>query len=293
MTENRRRVDPVQALLWGFTAMVLGFLLFPLLAVFPISVSADTILQFPPEDVSLRWYEDFFGDRTWTDALFLSLRLGVAVAVLSTVLGLCTAVAISRYMQRGKGAMRALMLAPLMVPLIVTAIAIYDIAIDLRLVGTFWGLLLAHTVLALPFAVVVLESALKSVDRDLEDAAVSLGANRFQAFTKVTMPLLRPAIATSLLLAFITSWDEVVVVLFVGGAFEQTLPVRMFEFLTTQVRPTVAAASGVLIAAIVVGTIATAVVRSLRRRRRERALAAEAPPASESLGTGAALGSRP
>jgi putative spermidine/putrescine transport system permease protein len=288
--ENRRRLDPVQALLWGFTAMVLGFLLFPLLAVFPISVSADTILQFPPEDVSLRWYEDFFGDRTWTDALFLSLRLGVSVAVLATVLGLCTAVAITRYMRRGKGAMRGLMLAPLMVPLIVTAIAIYDIAIDLRLVGTFQGLLLAHTVLALPFAVVVLESALKSVDPDLEDAAVSLGASRFQAFTKVTMPLLRPAIATSLLLAFITSWDEVVVVLFVGGAFEQTLPVRMFEFLTTQVRPTVAAASGVLIAAIVLGTILTAVVQSFRRRRRDRALAAEPPPQAEAVGTGAALG---
>ncbi len=133
--------------------MVLGFLLFPLVAVFPISVSADTILQFPPKDFSLRWYQDFFGDRTWTDALFLSLRLGVAVAVLATVLGLCTAVAITRYMRRGKGAMRGLMLAPLMVPVIVTAIAVYDIAIDLRLVGTFWGLLLAHTVLALPFAV--------------------------------------------------------------------------------------------------------------------------------------------
>jgi putative spermidine/putrescine transport system permease protein len=104
------------------------------------------------------------------------------------------------------------------------------------------------------------------------------------------MPLLRPAIATSLLLAFITSWDEVVVVLFVGGAFEQTLPVRMFEFLTTQVRPTVAAASGVLIAAIVLGTILTAVVQSFRRRRRERLLAAEPPPATERLGTGAALG---
>jgi putative spermidine/putrescine transport system permease protein len=260
----------VQVLLWVFTLGVIAFLLFPLVAVFPISLSADTILQFPPDDVSLRWYDEFFGDKEWTDALFLSLRLGVAVAVLSTVLGMACAVAITRYLRRGKRPMRALVLAPLMVPVIVTAIAIFDVAIDLRLVGTFWGLLLAHTVLALPFAVIVLESALKSVDRNLEDAAVSLGANRFQAFVKVTVPILRPAIFTALLITFVTSWDEVVVVLFIGGAFEQTLPVRMFEFLTTQVRPTVAAASGVLIAALLVGALVAGVVGWARRRRLER-----------------------
>jgi putative spermidine/putrescine transport system permease protein len=264
------RVDPVQVLLWVFTLAVIGFLLFPLVAVFPISVSGDTILQFPPTDISLRWYEEFFSDREWTDALFLSVRLGLAVAVLSTVLGMSYAVAITRYLRRGKRPMRALVLAPLMVPVIVTAIAIFDVAIDLRLVGTFWGLLLAHTVLALPFAVIVLESALKSVDPNLEDAAVSLGANRLQAFVKVTVPLLRPAIFTALLITFVTSWDEVVVVLFIGGAFEQTLPVRMFEFLTTQVRPTVAAASGVLIAGLVVGALLAGAIGWLRRRRVER-----------------------
>lgn len=261
------RVDPLQVLLWVFTLAVIWFLLFPLIAVLPISVSADTILQFPPKDLSLRWYREFFSDKDWTDALFLSLRLGAVVAVLSTVLGLACAVAITRYLRRGKRAVRALVLAPLMVPVIVTAIAIFDMAIDLRLVGTFSGLLLAHTVLALPFAVVVLESALKSVDRNLEDAAVSLGANRLQAFVKVTVPILKPAILTALLITFVTSWDEVVVVLFVGGAFEQTLPVRMFEFLTTQVRPTVAAASGVLIAALLVGAVLAAVIRWVRRRR--------------------------
>jgi putative spermidine/putrescine transport system permease protein len=266
---NGVRVDPIHVLLWGFTLAVIAFLLFPLVAVFPISVSADTILQFPPTDVSLRWYEEFFNDREWTDALFLSLRLGVAVALLSTVLGMACAVAITRYLRRGKRPMRALVLAPLMVPVIVTAIAMFDVAIDLRLVGTFWGLLLAHTVLALPFAVIILESALKSVDRNLEDAAVSLGANRFQAFVKVTMPLLRPAVFTALLITFVTSWDEVVVVLFIGGAFEQTLPVRMFEFLTTQVRPTVAAASGVLIAGLLVGALLAGAIGWLRRRRVE------------------------
>jgi putative spermidine/putrescine transport system permease protein len=264
------RVDPVHVLLWVFTLAVIAFLLFPLVAVFPISVSPDTVLQFPPSGFSLRWYDEFFADKEWTDALFLSVRLGISVALLSTILGMACAVAITRRLRRTKRPMRALVLAPLMVPVIVTAIAMFDVAIDLRLVGTFWGLLLAHTVLALPFAVIVLESALKSVDRNLEDAAVSLGANRVQAFVKVTVPLLRPAIFTALLITFLTSWDEVVVVLFMGGPFEQTLPVRMFEFLTTQVRPTVAAASGVLIAALVVGALVASVIGLVRRRRMEQ-----------------------
>jgi ABC-type spermidine/putrescine transport system permease subunit II len=264
------RVDPVHVLLWVFTLAVIAFLLFPLVAVFPISVSPDTVLQFPPSGFSLRWYDEFFADKEWTDALFLSIRLGISVALLSTILGMACAVAITRRLRRTKRPMRALVLAPLMVPVIVTAIAMFDVAIDLRLVGTFWGLLLAHTVLALPFAVIVLESALKSVDRNLEDAAVSLGANRVQAFVKVTVPLLRPAIFTALLITFLTSWDEVVVVLFMGGPFEQTLPVRMFEFLTTQVRPTVAAASGVLIAALVVGALVASVIGLVRRRRMEQ-----------------------
>lgn len=260
------RFDVVGVLLWGFTAGVVGFLLFPLLAVFPMSLSETTILQFPPESLSLRWYQDFFGDHLWTDALLLSLRLGAGAAVMSTALGLATAVAVTRFMNRGRAAIRALVLAPLMVPIIVTAIALYDIAIKLRLVGSFWGLLLAHTVLALPFAAIILESALKSIDRNLEDAALTLGASGVQAFIKVTVPLLRPAIMTALLLTFVFSWDEVVVVLFVGGPFNQTLPVRMFEFLTTQVRPTVAAASGVLIASIFAAAVAAATLGGIRRR---------------------------
>lgn len=269
---TRLRADPLSILLWVFTLGVIGFLLFPLVAVLPISFSEDVLFEFPPDDLSLRWYREFFGDQSWTDAVFLSLRLGVAVAVIATVMGLAAAVAITRHLDRGKAAVRALMLAPLMVPLIVTAIAMFDIAIDLRLAGTFWGLLIAHTILALPFTVVILESALKSVDPNLEDAAVSLGANRARAFYKVTVPIIMPSVLAAALMAFVTSWDEVVVVLLVGGAFEQTLPVRMFEFLTTQVRPTVAAASGVLIAAVFIGAIVSVVVQRVKRRRFQRAL---------------------
>jgi ABC-type spermidine/putrescine transport system permease subunit II len=275
VTRALSRLDPAQIALWLFTLAVFGFLLFPLVAVLPISVSEGAVLEFPPEQLTLRWYGEFFGDQNWRDSLFLSIRLGLAVAVLATALGLATALALTRYMRRGKLAVRALVLAPLIVPVIVTAIAVFDIMIQLRMTGSFLGLLVAHTILALPFTVIILESALKSVDTELEDAAVSLGASRAQAFVKVTVPIIRPGLFTAGLIAFITSWDEVVVVLLVGGAFAQTLPVRMFEFLTTQVRPTVAAASGVLIGGLILVAIAMTVVRTIRQRK-ERRLAREA-----------------
>lgn len=270
MSRALSKLDPAQIALWLFTLAVLGFLLFPLVAVLPISVSRTAVLQFPPEELTMRWYEEFFADQNWRDSLFLSLRLGFAVAVVATILGLATALALTRYMRRGKLAVRALVLAPLIVPVVVTAIAVFDIMIQLRMTGTFLGLLVAHTILALPFTVVILESTLKSVDTELEDAAISLGANRTQAFVKVTVPIIRPGIFTAALVAFITSWDEVVIVLLVGGAFAQTLPVRMFEFLTTQVRPTVAAASGVLIGGLILIAVATTIVKAIRQRRDER-----------------------
>jgi putative spermidine/putrescine transport system permease protein len=173
-------------------------------------------------------------------------------------------VALLRFVKYGKGLIRALALSPLILPVIVTAIALFDIMTRLDLVGSFWGLLLSHTVLALPFPVFILENALKSVDPNLEDAAVSLGASRLKAFYKVTIPLIVPSIFGAALFAFLASWDEVVIVLFVGGALLQTLPVQMFQFLTTEVRPTIASASTLLIAAILLGMLLMRVFRSRR-----------------------------
>jgi len=241
--------------LWVLTVAVLAFLIFPLVVVIPESFSPSAVLQFPPASLSLRWYRDFFGDPDWLRSLWLSIKLGIAVAILSTLLGLGTAVAMVRFVKYGKGLIRALALSPLIVPVIVTAIALFDIMTRLDLVGSFWGLLLSHTVLALPFPVFILENALKSVDPNLEDAAVSLGASRIKAFYKVTMPLIAPSIFGAALFAFLASWDEVVIVLFVGGALLQTLPVQMFQFLTTEVRPTIASASTLLIAALLLGML--------------------------------------
>jgi ABC-type spermidine/putrescine transport system permease subunit II len=250
--------------LWLVTIAALLFLIFPLVVVIPESFSPSAVLQFPPASLSLRWYKDFFGDPSWLQSLWLSIKLGIAVAIFSTLLGLGAAVALLRFVKYGKGLIRALALSPLILPVIVTAIALFDIMTRLDLVGSFWGLLLSHTVLALPFPVFILENALKSVDPNLEDAAVSLGASRLKAFYKVTIPLIVPSIFGAALFAFLASWDEVVIVLFVGGALLQTLPVQMFQFLTTEVRPTIASASTLLIAAILLGMLLMRVFRSRR-----------------------------
>jgi ABC-type spermidine/putrescine transport system permease subunit II len=242
---------------------------FPLVVVVPESFSPSSILQFPPTGLSLRWYRDFFSDPAWLDSLWLSIRLGLAVAVLATLIGLAAAVALVRFIRFGKGPIRALTLFPLITPVIVTAIALFAVMTRLDLVGSFLGLVLSHTVLAVPFPFFILENALKSVDPDLEDAAVSLGASRLRAFCKITIPLILPSLLGAALFAFLASWDEVVIVLFVGGALLQTLPVQMFQFLTTEVRPTIAAASTMLIAGLLLTLLAARVLtgRGVRIRR--------------------------
>jgi ABC-type spermidine/putrescine transport system permease subunit II len=264
VTGRRILLGTTNVVLWGLAGGILLFLVFPLVVVVPESFSPSSILQFPPSGLSLRWYRDFFGDPDWLGSLWLSVRLGLAVAVLATALGLCAAVALVRFVDFGKAAIRALALSPLIAPVIVTAIGLFDVMTRLDLVGTFSGLLLSHTVLALPFPFFILESALKSVDPNLEDAAVSLGASRLRAFWKVTVPLILPSLLGAALFAFLASWDEVVIVLFVGGALLQTLPVQMFQFLTTEVRPTIAAASTMLIATLLVVLLITRMVRPRR-----------------------------
>jgi ABC-type spermidine/putrescine transport system permease subunit II len=261
MTGRRIFLAAAHSALWILTIGVLVFLLFPLVVVVPESFSPSAILQFPPAGLSLRWYDDFFSDPAWLESLWLSIWLGLAVAALATFLGLGAAVALVRFISFGKGPIRALALSPLIAPVIVTAIGLFDIMTRLDLVGTFPGLLLSHTVLALPFPIFILESALMSVDPSLEDAAVSLGASRLRAFWKVTIPLILPSLFGAALFAFLASWDEVVIVLFVGGALLQTLPVQMFQFLTTEVRPTIAAASTMLIAVLLLALLGFRLVK--------------------------------
>ncbi len=272
-------------LLATYSGLVLAFLIIPLLVVIPISFNPGTVLQFPPKGISLRWYHDFLQDERWLRALWLSLRLAFSVSILATTIGLLTALALTRFVKRGKALFRALLLTPLIFPAIVVGIAMFDVFNTVGLVRTFAGLVVAHTILAIPYAVLTIESGLKRVSTDLEDAAVSLGASRLQAFRRITLPMIVPSLVAAAVFSFVISWDEVVLVVFISGARQQTLPLRMFEFLQTEIRPTLAAISALLIVALFCALTASQLVQFLRGKKKQRPVDRELPAANDARNT--------
>jgi putative spermidine/putrescine transport system permease protein len=252
---------------WGlraWVALVAVLLLAPTLVVIPMSFSASTTFEFPPSDWSLRWYEEFFSSADWRSALFNSVKIGVLVAILATVLGLAAALGLDRSRFAGRGALRSLMMAPLIMPGIVVAIAIYAVFLRWRLNGTVTGFVLAHTILALPLVVTTVSTSLAGFDRTVEVASASLGAGPWTTFRRVTLPLLLPGVLSGFVFAFVTSLDEVVIALFLQTPKLQTLPVQMYESITLEIDPTIAAASSL----IVVVTTAILLLVPLARRRR-------------------------
>ena len=254
-------------LLLALSATILVFLALPLLVVVPISFSAAKYLTFPPPGWSTQWYARYFGSREWMSATVRSVEVAVLTTLAATALGTAAALALRRPF-RGRALVSLVVLAPMVVPVIIVAIGIYGLYARLQLVGTLAGLVLAHTVLALPFVVVVVTATLRGFDDTLELAAQNLGAGRWQTFRLVTLPLIRPGVAAGALLAFITSFDEVVVAIFVSGSRQPTLPKQMWDGIRTEIDPTVAAVSTLL---ITVTTLVLAAVTLARRRAEEDA----------------------
>jgi ABC-type spermidine/putrescine transport system permease subunit II len=218
------------------------FLMLPLLVVFPISLSSAPYMQFPPPGLSWQWYDRYFDDPQWIDATWRSLYIGGATAVLALALGVPLAFSLVRGRFRGRALIDRLALAPVIVPTIILSVAVYGLFAKLRLIGAWYGLVLAHTVLALPFVVLVMGAGLRDFDRALEQAAEGLGAGRWQTLSRITLPLLRPSLVSAGLLAFISSFDELVVALFLAGA-NMTLPKKMFDNILMEIDPTIAAVS--------------------------------------------------
>ncbi len=243
-------------------ALILAFLALPVFIVVPISLSAAKYLSFPPPGWSTQWYDRYFGSREWMAATRRSVEVAFLTTGAATALGTAAALGLRRRF-RGKALVNLLLLAPMVVPVIITAIAIYGLYAHLRLVGTLHGLVLAHTVLALPFVVVVVGATLRGFDETLELAAQNLGANRWQTFRLVTLPLIRPGVVSAALLAFITSFDEIVIAIFVSGTRAATLPKQMWDGIRTEIDPTVAAVSSLLIG---VTTLVMAILGLVRWR---------------------------
>ncbi|MBI4420211.1 MAG: ABC transporter permease subunit [Gemmatimonadetes bacterium] len=231
----------------AFTAGVLMLLVAPVLIIVPMSFGTTAQLAFPPKGFTLRWYHHYLTDPSWMAATGLSLQVAALTSAGALVLGTLAAIGLVRGGFRRAHLWYLGILAPMIVPAIVSAVAVYFLFVRLRLVGSLWSFVLAHLVLAIPVVVVVVSAALRRVDRSLESAATVLGAHPIRAFFAVTFPAIRPAVVAALLFAFITSLDEIVMALFLAGTTSATLPAKMWESLRFQIDPTIAAISTLLI----------------------------------------------
>jgi putative spermidine/putrescine transport system permease protein len=251
---------------WAFTFAVLVFLMAPILTVVPLSFNAEPYFSYPMPGLSLQWYADFFGNPRWTGALALSFKLAAVVTIVSTVLGTMAALGLSRANLPFRTLILSICLLPMIVPVIITAVAVFMSFGTFGLIGTFTGLVLAHTALAVPFVIITVLATLTNFDWSLQRMAQSLGASPFTTFRRVVLPLILPGVVTGALFAFVTSFDEVVVALFLSSAEQRTLPKQMFSGIREMISPTITAAA----TAQVLFSIVLLVTVEILRRRSER-----------------------
>ena len=245
-------------------------LLGPILIVVIVSFSGDAYLRFPPTSLSLQWYTRFLSDGRWRSALANSAEVAVLCCLLATAIGVLAAYAFVRGRLMLRGAVMALVLAPLIVPGIVTAIAMYFLSVRLGLIGNRLWLAVTHAVVALPVVVIIAQSALQGIDPELERAALVHGCTRWGVLRRVVIPLALPGMLSAALFAFLASFDELVIALFVAGVQGQTLPVRIWNSLTMELEPTIAAVSTLLIAATVVVLGVDGLVRKIAARKERK-----------------------
>ena len=249
---------------------IFTFLITPILVVLPLSFNAQDfftftpeMLRFDPAGYSLKHYRDFLTNPEWTNAVRNSLIVAPVATLISVSLGTLAAIGLSQSHVPFKRAIMAILISPMIVPLIISATGMYFFYSRINLVGTYWGIVLAHAALGIPFVIITVTATLVGFDRSLTRAAANMGANPVTTFFKVQMPLILPGVISGALFAFITSFDEVVVVIFIGSAEWQTLPWQMFTGLREQISPTILAAATILVG-ISIALLAT--VEMLRRR---------------------------
>jgi putative spermidine/putrescine transport system permease protein len=242
---------------------VLLFLILPILVIVPISFTSGNMLAFPMPGFSLRWYDTVLHSAAWIDAAQNSLLVGVCSTALATALGTMAAVGLSRARFRGKPYVIGLLISPILIPIVITAVGMYFFFVSVGLVGTYLGLILAHAALAVPFVVITVLATLEGFDPNLARAAASLGAPPLTAFRRVTLPIIFPGVASGGLFAFVTSFDEIVVTLFIAAPEQRTLPRQIFSGVREYVSPGIAAVATLL---IVLSILLLTTVELLRRR---------------------------
>jgi putative spermidine/putrescine transport system permease protein len=246
--------------------LVLLFLIAPIIVITPLSFNAEPYFSYPMPGLSWRWYDDFFNNDRWQLALRTSLIVAFATTVLATSIGTLAALGLSRANFPAKSSVMAVLISPMVVPLVIAAVGMYFFYTDIGLVNRLPGLILAHTALATPFVVIVVTATLTGFDHSLTRAAAGLGAPPLTVFFKIILPLILPGLIAGALFAFVTSFDEVIVALFISGPETRTLPKQMFSGIREIISPTITAAATflILIAVFLLTTV------ELLRRRSER-----------------------
>jgi len=260
----RTLTERVAAVLLRIAAVaVLVFLIAPILAILPLSVNDSEFLTYPMRGFTTRWYEGVFASDKWRIAVVNSFLIGLPAALVATVLGTLAAIGLSMADFRGKGLLTALLLSPLVVPIVIVAVGLYFFFAPLGLTQTYTGLIMAHAALGSPFVLVTVGASLASFDRNLARAAAGLGAPPLTVFRRIMLPLVRPGVVAGALFAFAISFDEVITVLLLGAPHQRTIPREMFSGLRDSFNPTIAAVAAML---TLLAVVLLLVIEWLRRR---------------------------
>jgi putative spermidine/putrescine transport system permease protein len=254
----------------GVAWLTLAFLMLPILIIIPLSFNAEPyftftegMLAFEADAYSLEWYREIWNDEKWILAIKNSFYIGFFATILATVLGTCAAIGLSNPSMPFQRIIMAILLSPMIVPLIITAAGMFFFYSQMNIAGTYIGVIVAHAALGTPFVIITVNAALAGFDYSLVRASMSLGAPPLMTFLKVVVPLIRPGVISGALFAFITSFDEVVVVLFLAGPEQRTIPRQMFSGLREQINPTILAVATLL---IVISVLMLITIEYLRRR---------------------------
>jgi putative spermidine/putrescine transport system permease protein len=250
-----------------YCGLVFLFLVLPNFVVIPLSFSPALYLEFPPRALSLRWYQDYFARQEWVAATVTSFEVGILVTLCSVSLGSLAAYGLARGRFPGRNFLNSLIISPMVVPTLVIAVAIYKLYSDLKLIGTLTGFVLAHTVLATPFVVIIISATLRGIDPQVEYAAMSLGASRLTTLRRVVFPLVLPGLLSAGLFAFLISFDELLIALFISSPTLVTLPKKIWDGIRTEINPTIAAVSTLLVLLSLLVLLGTVVVRRVFEKR--------------------------
>ena len=269
--------SPIETVWYYLFRMICGlifvFLIMPILVIIPLSFNVEPyftftsgMLNFEPEAYSFRWYNDFINNTQWTHSVKNSFIIAFASTILATTLGTLAALGLSKPYMPYRSVVLGILISPMIVPVIISAAGMYFFYSNIGLDQTFVGIILAHAALGTPFVVITVTATLVGFDDTLTRASANLGAGPTRTFLKITLPLILPGVISGALFAFITSFDEVVVVLFLAGFEQRTIPRQMWAGIREQISPTILAVATIL----VIISIALLTAMELLRRRSER-----------------------